>query len=205
MMTLRIVLVSIAFAAAGILPAQALAHEGHDEPKAAAPVSGSPQRLPDGSVFLPKSAQRRFGVRTLVAESQEPLERVEENGRVRRRVKYVPAPLIESIGLKKVDPAWMAWVEESTYDRAAHRLEFRNVPVVGKVRDLIENGGTLALREAGPAATERVIEGELRVKVFLVGKIAEKVIYANAGKILEDEARALAAFLAASARPTGRA
>ncbi|MEK6606887.1 MAG: DUF2505 family protein, partial [Myxococcota bacterium] len=158
----------------------------------------------EAAMFDPElPAFLRAHMKTIVAI--EPLERVEENGRVRRRVKYVPAPLIESIGLKKVDPAWMAWVEESTYDRAAHRLEFRNVPVVGKVRDLIENGGTLALREAGPAATERVIEGELRVKVFLVGKIAEKVIYANAGKILEDEARALAAFLAASARPTGRA
>lgn len=82
MKILRIVLVSIAFAAAGTLSTQALAHEGHDEAKAAAPVSGSPQRLPDGSVFLPKPAQRRFGVRTFVAERKELPQSVELNGRV---------------------------------------------------------------------------------------------------------------------------
>lgn len=82
MRILIIVLASIVSAAAGTVPTHALAHEGHDETKAAAPLSGSPQRLSDGSVFLPKSAQRRFGIRTLVAESQELPLSVELNGRV---------------------------------------------------------------------------------------------------------------------------
>ncbi len=38
---------------------------GHDHGDEAAPVSaGGPQRQPDGSVFLPKAAQRQMGVRT---------------------------------------------------------------------------------------------------------------------------------------------
>ena len=41
------------------------AGEGHDHGDApAAARTNGPQRLPDGSVFLPKPAQRQLGVRT---------------------------------------------------------------------------------------------------------------------------------------------
>jgi biotin carboxyl carrier protein len=43
-------------------------HDHGDAPPAA--VSGGPQRLPDGAVFLPKSAQHRIGIRTAVGERQ---------------------------------------------------------------------------------------------------------------------------------------
>lgn len=48
------------------LPLLALAGPGHDHDHDAAPAapSGGPQRLPDGSVFLPKPAQRQMGLRT---------------------------------------------------------------------------------------------------------------------------------------------
>lgn len=46
----------------------AAADAGHDDAPTAASGNG-PQRLPDGSVFLPKPAQRQIGVRTLVAEA----------------------------------------------------------------------------------------------------------------------------------------
>ena len=45
----------------------ARAGEGHDHGDAATPPSANgPQRQPDGSVFLPKPAQRQLGVRTLL-------------------------------------------------------------------------------------------------------------------------------------------
>lgn len=49
----------------------ALAGEGHDHgDEAPAVVSGNgPARRPDGSVFLPKPAQRQIGVRTMVTEA----------------------------------------------------------------------------------------------------------------------------------------
>jgi len=53
----------------------------HDEPAAAAP-SNAPKRLPDGSVFLPKPAQRQLDVRT-VRVQREALPRTSElTGRV---------------------------------------------------------------------------------------------------------------------------
>jgi len=45
------------------------AHEGHDDEGPAATTSNGPARLPDGSVFLPKAAQRQLAVRTFVTQA----------------------------------------------------------------------------------------------------------------------------------------
>ena len=61
-----------------------VAGEGHDHGDApAAPGANGPQRLPDGSVFLPKRAQRQLGVRTLGTEAGETaaLVRAQRQGR----------------------------------------------------------------------------------------------------------------------------
>ncbi len=61
----------------------ALAGPGHDHgDTAAAPSANGPQRLPDGSVFLPKPAQRQLGVRTLLTEAGELPRSFELNGKV---------------------------------------------------------------------------------------------------------------------------
>jgi cobalt-zinc-cadmium efflux system membrane fusion protein len=66
----------------GTLPA-AHAGEGHDHGDApAAPSANGPQRQPDGSVFLPKPAQRQLGVRTMVAQAGELPSAVELSGKV---------------------------------------------------------------------------------------------------------------------------
>jgi cobalt-zinc-cadmium efflux system membrane fusion protein len=60
-----------------------LAGEGHDHGDAPPVASGNgPKRQPDGSVFLPKPAQRQIGVRTLPVESGELPRSVELNGKV---------------------------------------------------------------------------------------------------------------------------
>ena len=59
----------------------AMAHEGHvDAP--AAPVASSPQRLPDGSVALPKPSQRQLAIRTIVTERKELPQTIELVGKV---------------------------------------------------------------------------------------------------------------------------
>ena len=64
-------------------PTFALAHgdESHDEAPAVA-VGNSPQRLPDGSVLLPKPSQRQIGIRTIVAEQKDSPQTVELSGKV---------------------------------------------------------------------------------------------------------------------------
>ena len=65
------------------LPTQAVAGPGHDHGDApAAPSANGPQRLPDGSVFLPKPAQRQLGVRTLPTEAASLPRSFELNGQV---------------------------------------------------------------------------------------------------------------------------
>jgi multidrug efflux pump subunit AcrA (membrane-fusion protein) len=50
----------------------AVAGDGHDHGDAPPAASGNgPKRQPDGSVFLPKPAQRQIGVRTLLVEPGE--------------------------------------------------------------------------------------------------------------------------------------
>ena len=69
------------FALAALSPVHA--GEGHDHGGApAAPSANGPQRQPDGSVFLPKPAQRQLGVRTFATEAAELPRTVELGAKV---------------------------------------------------------------------------------------------------------------------------
>jgi cobalt-zinc-cadmium efflux system membrane fusion protein len=68
---------------AALLSAPAHAGEGHDHGDGGAVPSGNgPQRQPDGSVFLPKPAQRQLGVRTLLTEVADLPRSIELNAKV---------------------------------------------------------------------------------------------------------------------------
>lgn len=72
---------ALVVAFAGIPAAHA--GEGHDHGDApAAPRANGPQRQPDGSVFLPKPAQRQLGVRTVATEAAELPRTVELSAKV---------------------------------------------------------------------------------------------------------------------------
>jgi membrane fusion protein, heavy metal efflux system len=72
-------LVAMSFTAAP----NAWAGDGHDHGDApVAANSNGPQRLPDGSVFLPKPAQRQIGVGTVVAEEKDLPRSIELSGKV---------------------------------------------------------------------------------------------------------------------------
>lgn len=124
----------------------------------------------------------------------EPVERNEDNGTLKRKTRYKPQPLIKSIGPKKITSDMMAFVEESTFDKSARTLKFKNVPDSGRLRSLLVNEGTITFREVN-GKTERTVAGELKVKVFLLGGIAEKMIYKNAQDILNEEAAAFQNWL----------
>jgi hypothetical protein len=124
------------------------------------------------------------------------VERTEDGSTIRRRTRYTPEPLIKHIGPKEVPPGAMAFIEDSRFDKQARRLEFENIPDMQTLRKLLVNKGTITFRDLGGGRSERTVSGELTVKVFLLGKIAERIIYGEAEKILNEEARALASFLA---------
>jgi hypothetical protein len=131
---------------------------------------------------------------TLIREI-ELLEQRSDPRHVWRRVRYVPVPMIKRIGPKEIPPEWMAWTERSAFHRLAHEMEYENVPEIGAVADRMEQRGMVRFEQVGPRRTRRVITGVLRVKVPIVGRLAERIIYANAIPILEEEARVLAEYL----------
>jgi cobalt-zinc-cadmium efflux system membrane fusion protein len=73
--------------------APAWAGPGHDHGDAPAPVNANgPQRLPDGSVFLPKPAQRQIGLRILAVEAAQ-LPRA--HGTERPSSRWTPTPVVK--------------------------------------------------------------------------------------------------------------
>lgn len=76
-------LLALLMATALSAPLPALAGPGHDHGDAPpAPTGNGPSRQPDGSVFLPKPAQRHLGVRTLVAATGQHAKAFELAGTV---------------------------------------------------------------------------------------------------------------------------
>ncbi|MGQ0507240.1 MAG: hypothetical protein ACT4TC_18195 [Myxococcaceae bacterium] len=127
-----------------------------------------------------------------------PMEQNEVGGKVKRKIRYRPKPVIQSIGPKTVPPEWFAFVESSTYDRSRKELTFTNVPTNGKISNLLVNTGTLRLKDVG-GATERAMDGEISLKLpFLLKPLAmigEQVIKAEGLKILDAEAPVLQRFV----------
>jgi hypothetical protein len=127
----------------------------------------------------------------------EQLSREEQGATVKRRVRYTPRPGVYKVGPKTVPPAWTIFEEESTYDREGHTGRFANYPNIPHfLRDKFTNTGTLTLTAEGPSRVRRVIAGEIKVYIFLLGKIAEKIIHRAGADLIEQEAQAMQKLLA---------
>jgi len=120
------------FATLGAVPA--LADAGHDH-DGEAPLVGSPnapKRQPDGSVFLPKLAQRQLGVRTIVAEERELPQSHQWVGRV----------VMDPNAGGKVQPTVAGRIEAGP----------RGLPVLGQA---VKKGEVLAVVRPSAGAIER--------------------------------------------------
>jgi hypothetical protein len=129
----------------------------------------------------------------------QPMEKQDDGGKVRRKVRYRPKPVIPAIGTKQVPPEWFAFVESSTWDKGRKELTFTNVPTSNAISKLLVNNGSLRLRDAGGGQTERLVEGEIKLNLpFLMKPLAmigEKVIQAEGMKILDAEVPVLNRFI----------
>jgi hypothetical protein len=132
-------------------------------------------------------------------EKIEPLERVDEGGRVRRRVRYTPNTdgKIPSFGRSVVKPSMLRWIEESTYDRARHRFDYRILPNLPESwRDRFQSQGSYELTQEGSEVLRR-IEGEVVVRVPLLGRTVEKLLVKEVTENFRAEAEAMSAMLRA--------
>jgi hypothetical protein len=116
----------------------------------------------------------------------EVIEQKIEGDTIRRIIKYTPKPIIEKVGPKKVPKDALVFTEYSTYDRKRHALDFENVPRMNFVQQRLSNKGVISLERNG-TSTRRTIEGELTVKFPILGAIAERIIFSQARKLLEEE------------------
>jgi hypothetical protein len=129
----------------------------------------------------------------------KPVDRKEADGRLDWRLRCVPTPIIKHVGPKEVPPEALAFVQQLALERASKRVTFKQLAEHPRVAKHLESGGAMTFRDAG-GRTERTISGELKVTnlPFLLkplGGVAEKLIYSNAEKLLNEEAQVFSQFL----------
>jgi Protein of unknown function (DUF2505) len=130
-------------------------------------------------------------------EGIDPVSREESDSQIKRKNKYRPVPVIRKVGPKEVRPEWMHFIEDTVYEKKTRTAQFKNIPTTSKIAELLENYGTMTLEALPGGKTKRTIKGELKIKVFILGAVAERVIYPHAEKILNEEARALNNYIKA--------
>lgn len=130
----------------------------------------------------------------------QPLERHEDNGLIKRKVRYRPKPVIKHVGTREVPPEWFAFIEQSTWDPKKKEFSFSNVPTNGNISKMLINTGAFRLRDLGGGQSERDWEGEIRLVLpFLMKPLAivgEQVIHREGMKILDGELPVLNRFIA---------
>ena len=139
-------------AALACLMPSAIAGEGHDHGEGKTPSNANgPQRLPDGSVFLPKPAQRQLSLRTVVVVAAELPRTIELNGRV------------------LMDPNAGGLVQALV----AGRIEAgpRGLPSIGQV---VQKGEVLAYVRASTAPIERSNQAALLAELGAAKTLANK-------------------------------
>lgn len=126
------------------------------------------------------------------------LSREEAGDTVTLRVHYEYTGSLDSLARRVLRTGDVAWVQETVLDRKTHRTTFDVTPKVHA--DRFQCGGVMQLSENG-ATTERVIDGELKIKVPLFGGRAEGLIVPGLRKRMNREAELLDEWL--KAHPAG--
>lgn len=124
----------------------------------------------------------------------------EDGNKVHRKIRYLPKPVIKSVGPREVPPEYFAFIENSTYDKSKKELSFSNVPTSGAISKMLLNTGVMRLRDVGGGQTERTMDGEIKLQLpfFLkpLAMVGEKVIHGEGLKILDGEVPVLNKFIA---------
>lgn len=135
-----------------VAPIRGHADAGHDHAPVPAAVQGDgPQRLPDGSVYLPKLAQRQLGVRTLLAEQTRSPQTFELFGKV----------AMDPNAGGKVQPTVAGRIEPGP----------RGLPSLGQT---VKKGEVLAYVRASAGAIERANQAALAAELRANKALAEK-------------------------------
>ncbi len=116
------------------------------------------------------------------------LSRDEAGDTVTLRVQYQYTGSLDALARRVLRSGDVTWVQEMVIDRGTHETRFTVTPKVYPER--FECGGLMRLTES-QGVTERVIDGELRIKVPLFGSRAEGLIVPGLRSRMKREAELL--------------
>jgi hypothetical protein len=122
----------------------------------------------------------------------EVLDQRRDGDIVVQRVRYVFTGELSVAVTRVIDPRKVTWIDETTYHLRAHRATFRIIPdhYAGKLRC----EGTYSFTDVS-TGTARRADGELSVRVPLVGRVVERAIVSGLEEHMEEEARLLAEWV----------
>ncbi len=89
------------------------------------------------------------------------------------RVRYRFRGRLNAAAARVVDPARLSWVEVSTLDRGSHTIDLRVEP--DSYADKLRFTGSIVLTPQG-ASTGRELDGEVKVRIPLVGGKVEGAV-----------------------------
>lgn len=122
----------------------------------------------------------------LEVESDDPM-------RIGLRVRYRFRGRLNAAAARVLDPARLSWVEVSTLDRGSHSIELRVVP--DSYGDKLNVTGSAVLQTDGDG-TRRVLVGDVKVRVPLVGGRVEGAVISGLRDHAAVEERVFATFVA---------
>lgn len=150
------------------------------------------EALLDDPDLYPRMARELPGILRI-----ELLAAEEVDGVLRRRVRYTPdaAHKIPSFARGRITPELLVFVEESVFDRAAHRIDYRVEPnLPPKWRDRFASHGCFTFAPVADGVARR-IEGEVEVRVPVLGGIAERLLVEDVKRSFAAEAAVLRRWL----------
>lgn len=123
----------------------------------------------------------------------ELLERTESGERVTLRLRYRFTADLPTAALAVIDPNRLTWVEHTTYDLAALVATTELHP--DHYASKLQASATARFVATGDGA-QRILAGDLRVRVLLVGGQVERAIVSGLTEHMDEEAVVVAEILA---------
>jgi Protein of unknown function (DUF2505) len=145
-------------------------------------------------VFLDDEYNRRMFLDHLHFSVWKVLSQNEQGGQVRRVIQAAP-PLGDVPDLlRPVIGSSAEYEEHGTLDRDARHYQVKVVP--GRLADRIRIELEMTTRPEGPDRCRRIVQGEVRAKIFGVGGLLEKKLVSDLTKSYENSAAFTNQFLA---------
>jgi len=129
----------------------------------------------------------------------EVLDREEDGSEVRLAVRFRFTGQLSPAVTKVVDPAKLSWVEESVHDLSRHTVAFTMRP--DNYADRLRFDGSSRFEPAGDGETRRVSQGDVVVRVPLVGRAVETAIVSGLREHLAAEVAVVEEFLGTRGGP----